>query len=103
MGSVGSNSTATPQGLTTPVSVLFPMTLPNTEYARAFPNKTQYFRLINDGPYICKLSYQDGESGSNYVPIYPGDSHEVFGIVAVSVTLYLQSPGPINLHIESWS
>lgn len=103
MGAIGGLSTSTPQGLSTPLSVVVPIAVANIEQLHAFPPMTKYFRVFNDGNYVAKLSYQAGESNTNYVPIYPGDDLKVYGIIAASVTLYIQSPGLTDLCIESWT
>ena len=106
MGSVGSNGStdaSLPEGLTNPTTKTFPITAGFVEFSRTFPDDTKYFRIHNDGPYVLKVAYQQDESDINYVPVYPGDDMKVYGIVAASVTLYMQSPVPITLHIESWT
>ncbi len=103
MGAIGGLSTSAPAGLSFPLTVTLPIALANTEQAYDFPDYTKRFRIINDGKYVAKMSYQSGESDINYIPIYPGDDSEVYGIVAKNVRMYVQSPGLINLHLEIWT
>lgn len=103
MGAIGGLSTSAASGLSVPATLLYPIAAANIEQELAFPDFTKYFRIFNDGKYVAKASYQVTESGSNYIPIYPGDDLKVYGIVAKNVKMYLQSPGLIDLRLEIWT
>lgn len=101
MGVIGGIAGAA--GLMTPRTLVVPIAVANTEQPITFPDGTGFFRIHNGGNYVLKLSYQPGESATNYIPVYPADEHAVSGIIAPSITIYVQSPGLINLHIETWT
>jgi hypothetical protein len=74
----------------------------NTEQTISLPIGTKFFRIRPIGDKILKLSYTETESGTVYYNIYPHESHDVNGIAAASVKLYVQSTGLINIQIETW-
>jgi hypothetical protein len=101
MGVIGGLSTPS-GGIAIPWTSRLTIAAANTEEEFIFPSNTKQYKIINDGNAVLKLSYQETESGTEYIPIYPGDSHEVWGITAPSVTIYLQSPKLIDISLEYW-
>lgn len=101
MGVIGGLSTPS-GGISLPTSDRITIAVVNTEETYAFPSNTKQFKVINDGDAVLKMSYQETESGTEYIPIYPGDDHQVFGISSPSVIIYLQSPKQINISFEIW-
>lgn len=88
--------------LNTPQVINVDISLVDTEQEITLPAATKFFRLRNNGNKILKLSYTPTESGTVFYTIFPQDPHEVNGIAADSVKLYVQSPGLINIQIETW-
>lgn len=90
------NATINQSGLANPETKSVTISSVNIEQSYALPNNTKHFKIFNLGNYILKVSYQSTESGTNYFPVYPYDSHEVYGISQTTVTIYIQSPGLIK-------
>lgn len=101
MGVIGGLSTPS-GGISIPWSSRFQIAAVDTEEEFIFPANTKQYKIFNDGNAVLKLSYQEFQSNTEFIPIYPGDSHEVWGITAPSVTIYLQSPKQINVSLEYW-
>ena len=65
------------------------MTLANTEYSQALPEGTAKLMVQNRGQYDTKLSFNDGQSGTNYITIKAGMVYYE-DLVNTSRTLYFQ-------------
>lgn len=102
MGAISGLASPPNTGLLTPSIDNITIAVVNTEQSYVFPNFTKNFKIQNVGNYILKMSYTATESGTKYFTIYPGSFLEVFSISALSVTIYLQSPGLIPIQLEIW-
>lgn len=74
---------------------------PNTEESFVLPNNTKFFRLQSIGNYVVYLSY--APLATEFFTIYPNATHEISGIAATSVTIYVRSPGTPKIEVETWS
>lgn len=96
------NATINQSGLANPESDSITIAVVNTEETYAFPNNTKHFKIFNYGNYVLKVSYQALGSATDFIPVYPGSFHEVYGINQTTVTIYIQSPGLIPVKFEIW-
>lgn len=76
---------------TTPTIVNVTALLANTEYSYALPSNTKRFTLRARGSAKLQMCFASGQSGSNYITIFPGNIHIEKGINIVGITVYFQS------------
>jgi len=79
--------------------------LANTEVSQALPSNTKKFSIkVRNHSAILKLAFVSGQSGTNYITVDRGNTHEVEGIKANALTLYFQVNNPSQtIEILAWS
>lgn len=90
-------------GVSTPTITNVTTTLANTEYSYTFPNNTKRFSLRTRGNAKLQLSFNAGQSGTNFVTVFAGSKHEEIGLNTTTITAYFRSnkSGEI-VEILSW-
>lgn len=80
-------------------------TLAGTEYSQVLPDHTSAVLLrVRDGNAKLQLSFNPGESGSNFITVGLGNNFFVSGVDLVGKTIYFQAsmPGKV-VEILIWS
>ena len=96
-------SSVTIAGVTTPDIQNISLALADTEYTVTLPASTKRFRLQVRGTSKLKLAYTLGQSGSNYITVWPGAYYTETELDINSLSIYVQASksGEI-LEIVSW-
>lgn len=97
--------TALAGGKGVPASRVITLANAATEYSIAFPTNCVAFCLTNENTNVrFQASWQSGESASNFFTIKPGQTYREEGLVANSLTLYIQSNKPsAKITIVEWT
>jgi hypothetical protein len=76
-----------------------------TEYSYALPASTKRFMLQNRGIGKIQLSYNAGDTGTNYLTVTPGNSLSEENIdPTASITLYFQTDKASQIiEVVSWA
>ena len=97
------NTTVSLSSLTAPVIANIPLILANTEYSYTFPTNTKKFRLNVRGNAKLQFAFISGNTNTQYISVFPGNSHEETGLNIAS-TIYFQSNKANEvIEILSWS
>lgn len=92
------------KGATTPVIVNIAIPLANTEQSYALPADTKKFRIRARGNAKLQMSFVSGDSGTNFMTIFPGNVYEETGLDISTTTVYFQSSkASETVEILSWS
>jgi hypothetical protein len=88
---------------TTPSITNIAVPAANTEQSHTFPANTKKIKIRARGNSIIKYSFNSGQSGTNYITIFPGNTYEETDLKLTSVTVYFQltKAGDI-VEILSW-
>lgn len=78
-------------GVSTPTIQNVTITTADTEQSIALPSSTERFRLCVRGSSKLQLAYTSGQSGTNYITIWPGAFYEESNLDISSLTLYVQA------------
>lgn len=90
--------------LTSPLIVNQLVASANTEYSYSFPANTKKFTLRMRGSGRLQLSFTVGQSGTNFITIYPGNTYEEIGLKLTGITAYFQSnKAGETVEILSWT
>lgn len=77
--------------------------LANTEVSQTLSDNTKSFTIRVRGTCTLKFAFDSGQSGTNYITIYPGSSYSIEGL-NFSGTLYFQTNKPSQVvEILEWS
>ena len=79
------------KGSGTPVIKNITTVLAATEYSYAFPANTKRFKIKARGNAKLQLAFISGQSGVEYITIFPGSSYIENDLTLSSVTAYFQS------------
>jgi len=89
--------------ISTPVIANIAIPTANIEQSYILPASTKKFRLKARGNAITKLAFTSGQSGTNFITIFPGSVFEETGLNS-TITLYFQlSKSSEILEVLSWS
>jgi hypothetical protein len=101
-GPPGSGSGAV---MTTPDISNLNMPTANTEYTFPLPAGTKQFEIRSRALGKLQLAFIEGESGSTFVTVWPGNSYREIGLLLSDVLdVYIQSSRPDDiLEILSWT
>ena len=90
---------------TTPSITNILMTLANTELSHIFPINTKKISLRVRGNSKLQYSFTAGQSGTQFITIYPGNEENISDVnLTSSLTIYFQpSKAGDTLEIVSWS
>ena len=90
--------------LTNPLIYNVVTVLSGTEYSQALPSSTKEIKIKARGNAKLQITYTLGDSGSNFITIFPGDVYVQTGTNLVGKTIYFQStkPGEV-VEIITWT
>lgn len=77
--------------LTSPTIANETAALANTEYSYAFPANTRKFSIKARGNAKIKLAFTSGQSGTDFITIFPGSKYEEIELKITGVTAYFQT------------
>ena len=76
----------------------------NTEQSYSMPASTKRYLIKPRGNGSIKLAHVSGQSGTNYLTIWPGAVYDTWEIKADTYSVYFQSPvAGLVVEIESWA
>lgn len=91
-GSSFSKTTTALEGISTLDVYRVPMALAGTEYSQALKANTKYFSIeLEQADAKLQLAFTSGQSGTNFVPVWPSTSKDFAGLRLSATTLYFQS------------
>lgn len=63
----------------------------NTEFSQALTTNTKKFTIRNRGKARLQFSFISGESGTNYITVWPGSNYTEVDLDLTSVTIYIMT------------
>ena len=90
-------------GVTTPTIQNVTLATAGTEYTITLPANTERFKIRVRGSSKLQIAYTSGQTGTNYISIYPGACYEEAALDIASLSIYVQaSKSGETLEIVSW-